>query len=138
MYGLGSFKDRNHLVMKSVNYLDWDVVDSITPGLELTKAKFIDTDLILTNYEDNILAKSSDLGASWTNLPGIKVQRFFIRSRLEWWAVNEENVLIRTKDGGITWQDELVFQPEDIIRDIQFAENKVIVSGRGLLRIKYE
>ncbi|OQD43189.1 hypothetical protein BUL40_04940 [Croceivirga radicis] len=146
IYGIGVYRKRwkydepdTNLIMRSDDYQNWEVIDSVTVNTARTlyRGNFFDTDLILTIDSENNLLRSSDLAKTWSTV-GSGIKRFYIRSRDEWYAVSTENQVISTLDAGQTWTTELEFEETDIISHINFSKSKIVVSGYGFLYIKHE
>lgn len=135
----GGTPAKTNLIMKSNDYLNWQVLDTVTANLDenLWGSKFIDTDLILTKDQDNDLLKSIDLAQTWSVLHS-GVLRFAIRSRNEWYIYTTENTVESTTDGGQTWVVELELDEDNAVSSIDFANNKVLIAGLTKSYIKFE
>ncbi|MEP1781789.1 hypothetical protein [Reichenbachiella sp.] len=140
-YALGYFyrnQPHRNLVIKSSNGYDaWEMVDSTTLHTNMSSAKFIDEDLILSKTAEDVLVSSEDLGVTWSDMK-TEVESFFIKSKSEWYIVSNDNLLF-TNDSGSTWSVELELPKDSEVNHIHFSESKTILSGNaGLLYIKHD
>lgn len=138
-YGSASNIPDTNIIMQSDDYINWEVLDTVTVNTEHTlyNGKFFDSNLILTTDAESNLLRSSDLAKTWSTVrQGIK--RFYFRSENEWYAITSENQVISTGDGGQTWNTELEFEESDVISHINFSKTKLVVSGYGFMYVKYE
>jgi len=133
---IGSSPFKNY-VIKSINgFNNWELVNNSVNQNFGGKTRFVDFDLIFNKTSNDELQTSNDLTNSW-NIIKNNVQSFFIKDRTNWFIVSNNN-LYSTSDSGINWNLELELPTYSEVNYMSFATNKMLLSGKNILYIKYE
>ena len=127
-------------IYKSINYgYDWDTIPSVT-NKYLSEIIFFDDQNGCIVGDDGIILRTSDNGNSWSiiqtgisenlnSLDFLDLMNGIVVGQENWTL--QENSILKTTDGGLTWIKKVVSNPRGELLDIEFIDlaNIIIVGG---------
>ncbi len=127
-------------IYKSTNYgYDWDTIPSVT-NKYLSEIIFLDNQNGCIVGDDGIILITSDNGNTWTIIQSATTDWLYALDFLD--SMNgivvgqknytlQENTILKTTDGGLTWVKKVVSNPLGELLDVEFIDlsNIIIVGG---------